>query len=258
MCAMSVIGSYEIVKQIGEGGFGRTYEGRHILNHAIKACLKQSINLSAADAELLIKEADVMATVHHYSLPAFRGLVKATDGSLVLIMSFVEGRTLDKIVEKHKALHPEEVSWITERALGALFYLHYRGIVHGDIKPSNIIVQPKYHNAVLIDYGLASIKPTSTSKAKGYTPIFSAPEIMQGKPPLPESDIYSLGLTMMYAMGGDPVLKILPDYVPKALQEFCSKLWRYNPLNRINWEKEDLVSMLSDVRLEAFGRRHMH
>ncbi|MBI4147659.1 serine/threonine protein kinase [Candidatus Woesearchaeota archaeon] len=250
------LGSYEIIRQIGEGGFGRTYEARHVLLKNVKACLKQNINLSTADAQLLMHEAEVMAGVQHHSLPAWRDFYKIGDGSYVLAMSFIEGKSLDKAVEKHKAIHAEDVCWISQRLLNALYVLHGKGIIHGDVKPPNIIVQPKEHNAVLVDYGLSCIHPTRGTKAVGYTAIFAAPEIIDGKPPLPESDLYSLGLTMIYAMGGDPIAKTLPDHVPKKVQEFCTDLVRYNPIDRPTWEKQDLVARLSDVRLEAFGRRH--
>lgn len=255
---MTIIGNYELMRQLGEGGFGRTYESRHVILKDVKACLKQNINVTPADTELLMREAALMSRVNHYSLPSFRDFVKVGDGSYVLIMSFVEGRTLDKIVEKHKALHPEEVSWIAQRSLNALFYLHSTGIIHGDVKPPNLIVQHKEHNAVLVDYGLATFQPRANSKAVGYTAVFAAPEIIEGKPPLPQSDLYSLGLTIIYAWGGDPIAKTNPSYVPKPLQDFVADLVQYNPLERTSWEKEDLVKRLSDVRLEAFGRRHSH
>lgn len=253
---MVTLGSYEIIRQIGEGGFGRTYEAHHILNPNIKACLKQNINITDDDAKLLAQEAELLAKVHHSSLPTFRDIYKCSDNSLVLAMSFIEGRSLDKIIEKHKALDPEEVCWIAQRSLNALFYLHNEGIIHGDVKPPNLIIQPKKHNAILVDYGLSIIKPTSSTKATGYTKIFVAPEIKEGKPPLPESDLYSLGLTMIYAWGGDPITKTNPSYVAKPLEEFVNNLTRYNPLDRTNWDKEDLVKRLSDIRYEVFGRRH--
>ena len=253
---MTSIGNYKIIRQIGEGGFARTYEAHHILRPKIKACLKQHLNLTPDDVELLGKEADLLAEIHHHSLPTFRDYFRADDGSYILAMSFIEGKTLEHSVKKHKAIHPEDVCWLTQRTLNALYYLHSKGIIHGDVKPNNIIVQPSIHNAILVDYGLSSIRPRATSSAIGYTTIFAAPEILEGKPPLPESDLYSLGLTMAYALGGDPITKQIPDHVPAKLKEFYHDLMRYNSIDRPRWEKEDLVKKLSDVRLEVFGRRY--
>lgn len=248
------IGNYDIVRQIGEGGFGRTYEARHILL-GTRACIKQNSNITDDDAKLLMDEARVLWDVHHHSLPSMHDFYRAPDGSYIMVMSFVEGKNLEDIVKKHKAIHPEDVSWVTQRLLNALHYLHASGVIHGDVKPPNVIVQPRVHNAVLVDYGLASVRPRSTTKPMGYTAMFAAPEILDGKPPIPESDLYSLGLTMVYTLGGDVVSKIMPETVPAPLQEFFAELTRYNPLDRPNWDKCDLVARLSDIRQDVFGRR---
>lgn len=252
---MVKIGNYEIIKQIGEGGFGRTYKARHIHLDEF-ACLKQNIGITKEDAELLKREAKLLWNVQHYSLPAMRDFFPAPDDSFVMVMSFIEGKNLDDSVKKHKAIDPENVCWVSQRLLNALAYLHTNGIVHGDVKPPNIIVQPSIHNAVLVDYGLSSLRPKSYTKPEGYTPLFAAPEISEGKPPIPESDFYSLGLTMIYALGGDPLAKTMPNHVPKVLQNFCLDLVKYNPLDRPNWKDVDLVKRLSDVRFEAFKRRY--
>jgi serine/threonine-protein kinase len=253
---MTVIGSYEVVRLIAEGGFGRTYEGRHVHNKKLKACLKQNINLSDEDAKLLEEEVSLLWDVHHHSLPVMRDFYRLKDGSRVLAMSYIEGKTLDAAVTKRTAIHPEDVAWMTERSLKVLAYLHGKGIIHCDVKPPNIIVKPQEHDIALIDYGLASLRPTRASRAPGYTALFAAPELVNGKPPLPEADLYSLGLTMLYALGGDPAAKTFPEHVPKQLQEFYSDLIRYDPLERPNWEKQDLITRISDIRLAAFGRRH--
>jgi len=251
---MTTLGNYRVIRQIGEGGFARTYEALHTLLEE-RACLKQNINLSEEDEALLRKEAKLLWNVHHHSLPAMRDYFLMPDKSAVIAMSFIDGKGLEKSIAKHKALHPEDVSWVTQRLLNALYYLHCHGIVHGDVKPPNIIVQPTIHNAVLVDYGLSVLRPHATTKAAGHTPVFSAPEIIEGRPPLPESDLYSLGLTMIYALGGNPITKEIPDYVPKKLKEFFLDLAQFSPDERPKWDKGDLVSRLSDIREEAFGRR---
>ena len=253
---MTTIGNYKLVRQIAEGGFGRTYEARHLLLDE-KACLKQNLKVTEEDEKLLRQEAKLLWHIHHHSLPAMRDYFKSSDGSYIMAMSFVEGKTLEQSVKKHKAIHPEDVCWISQRMLNALNYLHHHGIIHGDVKPANIIVQPKVHNAVLVDYGLSSLRPKRYSASIGYTPVFAAPEFMQEKPPLPSSDLYSLGLTMMYVLGGDPISKTMPDQVPQPIQKFFKQLAVYNPLERPDWQKQDLVEGLSDIRYEVFGRRHL-
>jgi len=171
-------------------------------------------------------------------------------------MTYIEGPSLDKIIESNDRIEPEHVSWMSQRILNALHYLHFNGIIHGDVKPQNIIIKPKEHNAVLVDYGLSITGTNGKTLPEGYTPLFAAPEILDGKPPLPESDIYSLGLTMIYALGGDPVRKTYPKDTPKEIQNYFDSMVVYNPMDRPNWQKIDLVKKLSDIREKVFGCRH--
>lgn len=257
---MTTIGNYQIIKQIGEGAFGRTYLGEHkILGE--KACIKQNLKISPTDEKLLIKEAKLLWGIHHYSLPTLRDFLKCPDGSYALVMTYVEGPTLEKIVDKclektKKGVNPEDVCWVTQRLLNALHYLHFNGVIHGDVKPANIIVQPEEHNAYLVDYGLSMANPKSTTAPEGYTPAFAPPEQMMGKPPLPESDLYSLGATMIYALGGNPIAKTYPKEVPDKIKNFFDKFVLHDPTQRPRWEKTDIIKELSDIREEVFGRRH--
>jgi serine/threonine protein kinase len=253
-----IVGNYEIIRHIADGGFGRTYEGRHIYLD-IKACLKQNSNISKADIDLFKREANIMADINHHSLPAFRDFFPVEDGSYILAMQFIEGKNLQEIItdakQKKKQIKPETICWMSQRLLNALHYLHHKGIVHGDVKPGNIIIQSEDHNAILVDYGLSSLKPKKHTRPDGYTHLYAAPEIKNHKPPLPESDFYSFGLSMLAALGGDPISKTFPDYVPDELQDYYSDLIRYNPLDRPKWEDNDLVRKLSDLRQDLFGRR---
>lgn len=252
-----VIGSYLVEKEIAEGGFGKTYLGRHV---TVKepVCIKHCSNISAIADEVLINEAKSIWDLRHYAIPTMRDLLKLPDGSSALVMSYVEGPTLQQIIEKNKKLDPETVAWITERILNALQYLHYNGVIHGDIKPQNIIIQPEKHMAVIIDFGLAMIKPKGTDKAAGYTELFAPPEQVAGRPLLPESDLYSLGMTMIYSLNGGDIphsmRREVPSTTTEELQKFFQRLTTRNVLSRPNWQTEDLTKSIISVRKADFGR----
>lgn len=251
----TIIGNYKVIKQIGEGGCARTYLAEHLILKE-KACLKQNIDLTEEDAKLLLKEAKILWKIHHHSLPTLRDFIRLDDGSYVLVMTFIEGKDLFKIVAEDypKGIDPEHVCWMTQRQLNALHYLHFYTIVHGDVKPQNILIIPDDHNAVLVDYGLSVIKPDRRTKFPGYTPAFAAPEQLEGRTPIPETDIYGLGVSMIYALGGDPVAKTYPKSVPKELQAFFNQMILFDPLKRPR-TADELVRPLSNLREKLFGRR---
>lgn len=253
------IGSYIVTKKIAEGGFGRVFEAYHELLDE-KVCIKHNINVSDYDTKLFIQEAKSIWNLRHHALPAVRDMIQLDDGSCALVMSYIEGPTLMQLVEEHQAkgkpFDPENACWILGRVLDALRYLHYNGVVHGDVKPQNIIVQPEIHSCVLVDFGLAAINPNKKSKAEGFTPMFASPEAIAEKPLLPESDLYSLGLTMIYALGGDPKNRRIPASIPKEVRDFLSDLVIYDIKQRPHWEKVDLLAELAKVRIKAFGREH--
>jgi serine/threonine protein kinase len=248
-----IIGDYRILEQIAEGGFGITYKGEHV-TLKVPVCIKHSSIVSPQNEEILKEEARAIWDLRHYAIPAIRNIIKLDDGSLALIMSYIEGPTLSEVVDKNKGLDPENVCWITERVLNALRYLHFHGVVHGDIKPGNIIIQPDKHMASLVDYGLSMIRPSHDSSSKGFTPFFASPEQERKMALLPESDLFSLGMTMIFALGGDVKKKKVPGHVPDILCNFIKKLIVYDVLARPKWGNNDLIVELQRVRQNAFKR----
>ncbi len=251
------IRGYNIMKQIAEGGFGTTYLAEHLLTGE-QVCIKHCHRISSQDDQIMIQEAKAIWNLRHFAIPVVRDLIRLEDGSLALIMSYIPGPTLQQVVEKKGALHPENVCWIAQRMLNALQYMHYHGVVHGDIKPANTIIQPETHTLVMVDFGLSLIKPRSDSESLGYTPYFAPPEQVQGKTLLPESDFYSLGMTMIYALGGnlDVVTKReVPEDTPDPLCQFIRKLIVRDVLLRPHWQKIDLFEEIQKVREQCFGRK---
>lgn len=253
---MATLGNYLVKNLIGEGGFARIYQAEHSLLHT-SACLKQCKENSDEYRDLLMNEAKILWKLcEHHSIPHAKDFLEADDGSYVMVMSYIDGKTLDDLIPEKSRMYPEDACWITERLLESLYYCHYNGVIHSDIKPGNVMVEYKKHDIKLIDFGLAIYKPTSTSKPLGYTKAFVAPEILEGKPPIPETDIYGAGLTMLYALGGNPLTKTMPADIPPQIKEFCNSMIVYNPADRPNWDKLNLVQRLSDIRMDVFGRRH--
>lgn len=247
-----VIGNYRIVKQLAEGGFGQTYLAEHVISGS-QVCIKHAHQVSAQDEAILLEEAKAIWDLRHYGIPTIRDIIRLPDGSLALVMSYIPGPTLAEYVEKHKKLEPWVVACIVDRAINALKYIHFHGIVHGDVKPQNIIIQPEIHGMVLVDYGLSAIRPKRGSLSKGYTPHFAPPEQISGSVLLPESDFYSLGVTMIYALGGSIDSRKVPSDTPDAMRHFIKKLLTHDILGRPNWQKENLSESFTKVRKESFG-----
>ncbi len=251
---VKVIGNYKIIDRIAEGGFGKTYKAEQMTLKA-PVCIKHAHKVSPQDEEIMLQEATAIWDLRHFGIPNIRDVIRLDDGSLALVMSYVHGPTLAEIIAKNKGgIEPEHVAWISERILNILKYLHFHGVIHGDIKPGNIIVQPDSHTVVIVDYGLSLIRPSSKTLNKGYTEVYAAPEQLKGGTLLPETDFYGLGLTMINALGGDIEAKQVPSFVPDNLCAFIKRLVAHNLLSRPNWGSEDLGESIKKVREKDFGR----
>ena len=214
---------YEIVKMLGRGGMGAVYMGKQIsLDRpvAIKILSNALEEADASFAERFKNEAKAMGKLTHPGIVAVHAFGETEGGLLYIVMEFVEGTDVSRMIAKEGRLHTDHAMAITAHVCDALGYAHERGIIHRDIKPANIMV--RYDGAVKVaDFGLAKMTHsnstglTQSGMAMG-TLHYMAPEtLMLGSAVDHRADIYAVGV-MLYQM--------LAGKLPQGMFELPSML----------------------------------
>lgn len=247
------VGNYKILSVLSEGSFGRTYRAEHTLLKTV-VCLKEEIAFHATGdvryQEWFREEAKLLFDINHPLLPNCKDYFESPDQ--LMVMSFVPGDSLDKIVNKNGFIDDEHICWILMRCSDALAYLHHKKkIIHCDIKPQNIILNTKEHDAFIVDLGLCAVAPMGYTKPKGGSQFFMPPEFELGKPPLPAADIYSLGKVAVYLSGGNAATGV--SLLIDPLKELVNRMIRQDPMARpqsIMEVNEEII----EIRKKVWGR----
>ena len=171
-----IAGLYEIENEIGAGGGGIVYLGRHIrLNKQV--VLKADKRKLSADTETLRREVDMLKNLAHTYIPQVYDFVQEGD-TVYTVMDYIEGESLDKLLGRgQKITQPQIIKWACQ-LLAALKYLHSRpphGILHGDIKPANIMLRPS-GDICLIDYNIALALGEDGAVKVGFSKGYASPE----------------------------------------------------------------------------------
>jgi len=202
------LGPYEVTGPLGKGGMGEVYRARDTrLRRSV--AIKVLGRADSADAEArrrLEREARVIAGLDHPHICAVYDIGR--DGDVdYLVMQIVEGETLADRVARGP-LPIEEALEYARQAADALAAAHQQGIIHRDVKPSNIMVTP--HGLKLLDFGIASLRPAAddatTAIGSGVPAIagtvaYMAPEAFEGRAD-ERSDIFSLGAVLHEMLTG--------------------------------------------------------
>jgi serine/threonine protein kinase len=202
-----IVGRYTRDREIGRGGMGAVWLGRdEVLGRpvAIKG-VGMAPGGSAPDLARAEREAKIAASLNHPNIVGVFDLV-TDDDQQWLVMEYVEGTTLGELVRTRGALDPDEAAPILAQAASALVAAHANGIVHRDVKPSNILVRED-GLVKLTDFGIARAQAdaalTQTGLVTG-SPAYLPPEIASGRPATTASDAWSLGATLFHALAGHP------------------------------------------------------
>jgi eukaryotic-like serine/threonine-protein kinase len=197
-------GRFQKVKQLGTGGFGTVWLARDTqLNRTV--AIKMAHAPDAETEERMLREARALAAVHHPNCVRVYDIVSEGDG-LGLIMEYIEGEQLAEAVHAQGTLGDLAAARLWLTMAGALSAAHGKGVLHRDVKPANVIIDPS-GNPHLIDFGIARSKGDQTLTAAGMmvgTPDFLAPETATGATATPASDAWQLAATVSFALAGQP------------------------------------------------------
>lgn len=195
---------YERTRRLGLGGFGTVWEATDTqLDRTV--ALKIAHAPSAEVEERMRREARALAAVDHPNCVRVYDLAEESDG-LALVMEYLRGQALAFAVDELGPIDDVAAARLWSTMAGALLAAHEKGVLHRDVKPSNVIVDPK-GIPHLIDFGIARSKGDSAMTATGMmigTPDYTAPETANGAPASPASDAWQLAATVSFALTGSP------------------------------------------------------
>lgn len=188
----------EICGVMGESSLFRIYKARHGTKYVIIKCPVQSETIYI---EMLRREYEIGYTLSHPCVVNILGFEENTEVGPALVMEYIDGVTLDEFMRTRPSR--QQSRQVLDDILDGVDYLHKRGILHNDLKPSNIIITSS-SRAKIIDFGFSSSEDSAYSGVRGGSDGYTAPEILRGERSiLPASDMYSVGKIMTY-MGIGP------------------------------------------------------
>ena len=230
-----VLKGYELIGQIGEGGFGVVYRAYQPLLKrpvAIKSILPAFANRPDFIRRFEV-EAELIARLEHPHIVPLYDYWREPDGAY-LVMRWVPGGSLRESLEQG-AWDTTTTARLVDEITAALMVAHRHGVIHRDIKPDNILLDED-GNAYLADFGIANdigqAELTETEAGTG-TPAYFAPEQIRGAKPTPKADQYSFGIMLFEVLTGTQPFSheavTITDVIFKHLNDPLPPLREYNP-----------------------------
>ena len=266
-------GRYQVLSKLAEGGMSTVYVGKSSRGPDVIVKEASGSDLEQAEERLRI-EADILKALVSPGHPhVVRYLDEGTNlGPFCLVEEKLEGETLSERY-RDKAADPPTASKYILQLLEALSYLHKRNVIHRDVKPNNIIVDPS-REVVLIDFGAAKKEFHQFTGAGTviYTPGWGAPEQNLGEA-TPASDLYGVGAVFFFLLTGqDPRASMkqlaggktelfrtphdLEPSVAQGLSDVVKKAMAYDPKQRFS-TAQDMADAISGGSEKALGFPHL-
>jgi serine/threonine protein kinase len=215
-------GRYEALELIGSGTTSRVEKARdNVIGRTV--ALKTFIDCFAHDAEQqFLQEARLVGQISHPAVVQLFDVGIDEDGTPFLVMEYIAGKTLEHYFASSTLTVQRACAWMVDLA-GALAAAHRGGMIHGDVKPGNILITPE-KKVKLGDFGIARLA-TQASRAGRVlgTPAYLAPEQIQNEAQDQRSDQFSLGIVFYQMLTG------VPPFDGSSLGTVCSQIVNFEP-----------------------------
>jgi serine/threonine protein kinase len=218
------------------------------------------------DNHALLNEIRMLDMLHRHDVGYWKNIPFMLDRFMAgdrigVITRHFDGLTLTELrtYALHRAgLDQRHVVWVMDRMLGLMWYYHELGIVHGRITPEKVRIRPSNHNAMLTGWGGAVFRPAITGERVSVTnDVFQAPEVGVGGSIGPWTDIYSLGKTLIWLLGGDPKTNEMPDTVEVKIRQFLLNMVWKSPKARPH-DARQLYTAQNRLKDSLWERRFIH
>jgi Serine/threonine protein kinase len=245
---------YEIIRTIGQGGMADVYLARDtILNRevAIKI-LRGELNNDAVSLIRFKREAAAISNLSHPNIVQIYDVGEEA-GRQYIVMEYIHGKTLKKLISERGALYKEESVSIMKQLISAVTAACQQGIIHRDIKPQNVLIKDD-GTVKITDFGIAlaqdAIQLTQQDSVMGSV-HYLAPELARGETATPQSDIYSLGIVFFELLTGEVPFRgdTAVQIAMKHIQEEIPSVRQFNPT---------LPQSLDNVVIKATAKNKMN
>lgn len=214
-----IAGRYRVVAPIGSGAMGSVYRAEHVQISKVMAIklLHRDVEQDAESVARFHREAEAASRLNHPNTVHVFDFGRTRSGSLYLVMEYVDGEDLSKIIEREGPMPFGRVASLIAQVAGSVADAHLAGIIHRDLKPENVVVARGREEEVakVLDFGLAKLfegtieaQVTSSGTIVG-TPYYMSPEQIQGQQLDGRSDVYAIGAIMYECVVGKPPFEAL-------------------------------------------------
>ncbi len=210
---------YEILAEVGRGGMSIVYKGRHVLMDKVRAVkmLLAQLMYDQTSKKRFQQEALAASCLEHPNIIAVHDFGMAPTGQPYLVMDFLVGESLADLIKREQRIEQLRAIKIFMQACDALAHAHKKGVIHRDLKSSNIMLVEDENSTDIVkvlDFGIAKLMPASGKLPQNLTqtgevfgsPIYMSPEQCLGQTLDERSDIYSMGTMFYETLTGLPPL----------------------------------------------------